>query len=142
VKWSGASAREVRALVHRKAAEIRRRAKVYRGAGGVDVRGKVVVLVEDGVTTGSVLPLRAAIRGARRRGAVRVVVATPVAAMEAIAELRKEADEVVALFEPEHVIAVAAWYQTFRQVSDTEVLNVLSEARRRDADKEHHRITA
>jgi putative phosphoribosyl transferase len=133
----------VRALVHRKAAEIRRRAKAYRGAQGValDVRGKVVVLVDDGVATGSVMMLRAAIRGARRRGAARVVVAAPVAAAEAAIELRGEADEVVALHTPEHVVAVAAWYQVFPQVAEDEVLNVLTEARRREREREQ-RITA
>jgi predicted phosphoribosyltransferase len=142
VKWSGASARELRALVHRKAAEIRRRAKLYRGEQGiVDVRGRTVVLVEEGIATGNVMMLRAAIRGARRRGAARVVVASPVAAAEAVTELRRDADELVALYTPDHVIAFAAWYQTFHTVSEDEVLLVLAEARRRDREREQ-RITA
>jgi putative phosphoribosyl transferase len=137
VKWSGASARELRALVHRKAAEIRRRANFYRGEhAGVDVRGKTVVLVEEGIATGNVMMLRAAIRGARRRGATRVVVASAVASAEAVAELGRVADEIVALYTPAHMIAISAWYQTFPAVVDDEVLNVLAEARRRDRERE------
>jgi predicted phosphoribosyltransferase/dienelactone hydrolase len=142
VKWSGASGRELRALVHQRAAEIRRRAKAYRGErGAVDVRGRTVVLVEEGIATGNVMMLRATIRGARRRGAARVVVACPVASQEAVAELRREADELVVPYTPAHVIAIAAWYQTFPGVTEDEVLHVLAEARLRDGARER-RITA
>ena len=130
VKWSGASPREVRALVHRKVAEIRRRCRLYRGdMPPADVRGKTAILVDDGIATGSTL--RAAIHGARRRGAARVVVAAPVAAAEAAEALRREADEVVCLSTPEHLIAVSAWFQDFRQLADDEVIDILAEARRR-----------
>ncbi|HEY1557809.1 MAG TPA: phosphoribosyltransferase family protein [Kofleriaceae bacterium] len=130
VKWSGASPREVRALVRRKVAEIRRAAKLYRGAAAPsDVHGKTAILVDDGVATGNTL--RAAVHGAKKRGAARVVVAAPVASPDAIAMLRREADEVVCLSEPEHLIAVSAWYQNFHQLADDEVLSILAEARRR-----------
>ena len=132
VKWSGAGPRELRALVHRKAAEIRRHAKLYRGElAAPDVRGKTAILVDDGIATGSTLA--AAIKGARRRGAARVVVAAPVAAAEAAAALRRSADEVVSLSTPEQLIAVGAWYQDFHQLSDDEVMMILAEARRRTA---------
>ena len=74
--------------VHKRAAEIRRRARLYRGdASPPDVRGKTVVLVDDGIATGGTL--RAAIRGARKRGAPWVVVAAPVASAEAAAALAR-----------------------------------------------------
>ncbi|HTR51663.1 MAG TPA: phosphoribosyltransferase family protein [Kofleriaceae bacterium] len=130
VRWSGASTRELRALVHRKAAEIRRSARLYRGEqAAIDVRGKTAILVDDGIATGNTL--RAAIRGAKKRGAARVVIAAPVAAAEAVDMLRGEADEVVCLSTPEHLIAVGAWYQSFHQLSDDEVLAILAEARHR-----------
>jgi predicted phosphoribosyltransferase/dienelactone hydrolase len=130
VRWSGASPRELRALVHRKAAEIRRRAKLYRGdVAPLDVRGKTVILVDDGIATGGTL--RAAIHGARRRGAARVVVAVPVASADAAEALRHEADELMCLATPTRLIAVSAWYTDFRQVDDDEVMHILAEARRR-----------
>jgi putative phosphoribosyl transferase len=68
VRWSGATPADLKAIVHRKAEEIRRRALLYRGdAAALDVEGKTVILVDDGIATGGTL--RAAIRGARKRGA-------------------------------------------------------------------------
>jgi predicted phosphoribosyltransferase len=130
VKWSGATSDDLKSLVHRKADEIRRRARLYRGdAVAPDVHGKVVILVDDGIATGGTL--RAAIRGARRRGAQRVIVAAPVAAAEALASLREEADELVCLAAPRHLNAVGAWYQDFRQPPDEEVVAILAAARER-----------
>lgn len=130
VKWSGATPGDLQELVHAKSAEIRRRAQLYRGnAPTVDVHGKTVILVDDGIATGGTL--RAAIRGARKRGAARVIVAAPVAADEATAGLRAEADELVTLATPRHLNAVGAWYQDFRQLPEQEVIEILAAARAR-----------
>jgi predicted phosphoribosyltransferase/alpha-beta hydrolase superfamily lysophospholipase len=130
VRLSGATARELRELVHRKAVEIRRLAERYRGhMPPPDVRGKTAILVDDGVATGGTL--RAAIRGARRRGAAQVVVAAPIAAADAISSLRTEADELACLSTPHHLIAVGAWYEDFHQLDDDEVVAILTEARKR-----------
>jgi putative phosphoribosyl transferase len=130
VRWSGATAEDVQSIVHRKAGEIRRRAQFYRGeAPTLDVHDKTVVLVDDGIATGGTL--RAAVRGARKRGAARVIVAAPVAAAEAVSALRAEADELVCLASPRHLNAVGAWYQDFRQPSQQDVLAVLAAARDR-----------
>ncbi len=128
VQWSGASEDELRSIVHRKAAEIRRRASLYRGdAPPPDIRGRTVILVDDGIPTGGTL--RAAIRGARRRGAARVIVAAPIAATDAVEMLRREADEVVTLTVPTNLISVGAWYQDFRQVPDVDVVAILAARR-------------
>jgi predicted phosphoribosyltransferase/dienelactone hydrolase len=130
LRWSGASARELLAIVHRKAREIRRRARQLRGDHPpLEVRGKTAILVDDVIATAGTL--RAAIRGAHRRGATRVVVAAPVAAEEAVVALRLEADEVVALAVPQRLIALAAWYREHHSVGDSEVVEILAEARRR-----------
>jgi predicted phosphoribosyltransferase/dienelactone hydrolase len=132
VRWSGVAPDELRSIVHKRAAEIRRRARLYRGDGlPPDVHGKTVILVDDGIATGGTL--RAAIHGARKRGAPWVVVAAPVAAADAAAALRKEADEVICLSTPQHLMSVGAWYQDFHQLPESEVLEILAEARRRTA---------
>jgi predicted phosphoribosyltransferase/dienelactone hydrolase len=138
VRWSGVTPDELRSIVHKRAAEIRRRAQLYRGdTAPPDVHGKTVILVDDGIATGGTL--RAAIRGARKRGAPWVVVAAPVAASDAAVALRKEADEVICLSTPQHLMSVGAWYQDFHQLDESEVLEALAEARRRTASFEQVR---
>lgn len=130
VKWSGATPAELRSIVRRKAAEIRRRAQLYRGGSlPLDVRGSTVILVDDGVATGKTL--RAAIRGARKRGALRVIVAAPVAAAGAVESLYADADQLVCLATPRHLDAVGAWYQEYRQPLEHDVLEILADARDR-----------
>jgi putative phosphoribosyl transferase len=104
--------------------EIRRRTEAYRkGRPPVDVRGKVAVIVDDGLATGGTAA--ASIRWARAQGASRVVLAIPVAPREAVAKLSKEADEVVCLATPEPFFAVGQWYERFSQTSDEEVVELL-----------------
>lgn len=104
--------------------EIRRRTEAYRkGRAPVDLRGKVAVIVDDGVATGGTAA--AALRWARAQGATRVVLAIPVAPREAVAKLSKEADEVVCLATPEPFFAVGQWYERFSQTSDDEVVDLL-----------------
>jgi predicted phosphoribosyltransferase/dienelactone hydrolase len=128
VKWSGATPEDLQTIVHAKAAEIRRRATLYRGdAPPPDIHGKTVILVDDGVATGATL--RAAIRGARKRGARRIIVAVPVAAAEAVAAIEAEADELVCIAAPKNSISVGGWYQDFRQVPESDVVAILEAAR-------------
>jgi putative phosphoribosyl transferase len=109
--------------------EILRRSEAYRaGKPPVDLRGKVAVIVDDGVATGGTAT--AAVRWARAQGASRVVLAIPVAPAEAVASLAKEADEVVCLATPEPFYAVGQWYARFPQTSDEEVVRLLEEVRR------------
>ncbi|HZA27671.1 MAG TPA: phosphoribosyltransferase family protein [Actinomycetota bacterium] len=109
--------------------EIRRRSEAYRaGRLPVDLRGKVAVIVDDGVATGGTAT--AAVRWARAQGASKVVLAIPVAPAEAMSNLAKEADEVVCLATPEPFYAVGQWYARFPQTSDQEVIRLLEEARR------------
>jgi putative phosphoribosyl transferase len=110
--------------------EIRRRSAAYRGdRPPVDLEGRVAVVVDDGVATGGTAA--AALRWARTRGASRVILAVPVAPPEAIQRLNEEADEVCVLTTPEPFFAVGQWYADFPQVSDEEVVQLLS----RSADR-------
>lgn len=106
--------------------EIRRRAEAYRGdREAVDMRGKVAVVVDDGVATGGTAV--AALRRARAGGASRVILAVPVAPREAVSRLRREADDLRVLATPEPFYAVGQWYASFPQVSDRRVIELLRE---------------
>jgi putative phosphoribosyl transferase len=101
-------------------AEMARRERAYRGArGAIDVRGQVVILVDDGIATGSTV--RVAIAALRGLGPVRVIVATGVAPASAAKMLAAEADEFVALLTPVDFRAVGQFYENFPQLSDEDV---------------------
>ena len=111
-------------IVREQRAVIRERANLYRPhRHAADLRGKTVLLVDDGIATGATM--RVAIQAARAAGASRVVVAIPVAASSSVRELQAEADEVVCLDAPEDFYAVGQAYQSFDQVSDEEVVSIL-----------------
>jgi putative phosphoribosyl transferase len=103
---------------------IRNRAKLYRPHRHAhEVKGKTVILVDDGIATGATM--RVAIRAVRAAGASKVVVAVPVAAPSSVRELQTEADAVICLDAPESFYAVAQAYENFEQVSDEEVCAIL-----------------
>lgn len=109
--------------------EIERRARLYRpGHPPPDVHGRVAVIVDDGVATGSTM--LAAIRTLRHQGAERIVVAVPLAARESLVLLRGEADQVVCLDTPEPFYSVGTWYEDFTQVGDEQVRNILQSSLR------------
>jgi putative phosphoribosyl transferase len=104
--------------------ELTRREELYRsGRGPLDVRGRVAVLVDDGLATGATM--RVAAQAARELEAARVVVAVPVAAAETARALRDEADEVVVVATPRPFLAVGSWYADFEPVADDEVRRLL-----------------
>ena len=90
------------------------------------VADRTVVLVDDGLATGSTM--RAAVRALRQEGAGRIIVAVPVAAPSVCAEMKAEADEVVCAATPEPFRAVGLWYEDFAQTSDEEVRELLDRA--------------
>ena len=111
----------------RELAEIARRKRRYFGdRPRVDPKGRTAIVVDDGIATGATM--RAALRAIRRQHPRHLVLAVPVAAPQTLAELRNEADEIVCLYQPEWLGAVGAFYQDFSQVSDEEVIDLLSRA--------------
>jgi predicted phosphoribosyltransferase len=117
----------VEAVAAREGQELERRERAYRGERpGPDVRGRTVILIDDGLATGSTM--RAAVAALRQQGPARIVVAVPVGAADTCAELRAEADEAICAWAPEPFHAVGLWYQDFSQTTDEEVRDLLARA--------------
>jgi putative phosphoribosyl transferase len=117
---------EIRDLAVPEQIELARRQRIYRDDRPFpDLNDKVVILVDDGLATGSTM--RAAVQAVRKFAPARVVVAVPVGAGETCARLRETADEVVCIAEPEPFFAVGNWYEDFDQTSDAEVRDLLEE---------------
>jgi putative phosphoribosyl transferase len=102
----------------------RRRERYLAGRAPVPVAGATVVLVDDGIATGTTV--RAALRALRRRAPARVILAVPVAPSDTLDALRGEVDEVVCLATPEGFSAVGCHYVDFHQVADAQVLDALA----------------
>ena len=108
-------------------AELRRRAARYLGGRApVPVRGRTVIVVDDGLATGATMA--AAVASLKASGAGKVVVAVPVGAADTVARLRQAADKVICLAVPDAFYAVGAHYRSFPQVSDDEVIAILDDA--------------
>lgn len=104
--------------------ELERRERLYRGdRPPLDVAGKTVILVDDGLATGA--SMRAAVAALRQVGPAHVVVAVPVGSVETCAEMRDVADDVVCAYTPQPFRAVGLWYEDFSQTTDQEVRELL-----------------
>jgi putative phosphoribosyl transferase len=121
--------RTVERVAARAQAELERRERAYRGdRPPLDVRGRTVILIDDGLATGSTM--RAAALALRQQGPERLVVAVPVAARETCDDFRHEVDDIVCAMTPEPFYAVGLWYEDFAQTSDDEVRDLLARAER------------
>ncbi|WP_369244612.1 phosphoribosyltransferase [Streptomyces sp. R41] len=111
-------------VVERERNELRRREERYRqGRPAPPLRGRTVILVDDGLATGSTA--RAALRAVRRQAPERVILAVPVGSPRGADLMREEADDVVCLYRPSAFMAVGEWYQDFEQLTDDDVLEAL-----------------
>jgi putative phosphoribosyl transferase len=107
--------------------ELERRERAYRGdRPAPDVKGHTVILIDDGLATGSTM--RAAARSLRKQGPARIVVAVPVSARQTCEEFRDEVDEIVCAVTPEPFRGVGRWYEDFSQTTDEEVRELLRRA--------------
>lgn len=127
VRAQGISDEVVADIVERERLELDRRERLYRDDHErLDIAGKTVIVVDDGIATGS--SVRAALESLAQRGVARRIVACPVAAAETVRGLEDEADEIVCLRTPVYFSAVGAWYDDFTPVSDAEVKDLLHRA--------------
>jgi predicted phosphoribosyltransferase len=118
---------EIDAVAAEEERELERREQAYRdGRPAPDARGRIAILIDDGLATGSTM--RAAVAALRQQGPARIVVAVPVGAAETCAELQEEADEAVCARTPEPFYAVGLWYEDFAQTTDEEVHELLQRA--------------
>lgn len=128
VRSLGISRAQIEQVAMEEMDELERRLHLYRGDRPMpDVRGRTVILVDDGLATG--VTALAAIRAVRQMAPARIVLAAPVCAPETAAELGAEVDDVVCVIRPEDFIAVGRWYRSFDQTSDQEVIDLLDRAR-------------
>ena len=122
----------IEAIVQREKRELERREQLYRGnRPPLDLKDRIVLLVDDGLATGSTM--RAAALAVRRLGPKRIVVAVPVGARDSCDEFHGEVDEAICARSPEPFGGVGAWYDDFGQTSDEEVHRLLDASRRQDS---------
>jgi putative phosphoribosyl transferase len=134
LRLSGADRAYVDAEAAHDLKEIERRRALYlRGRGPVPLAGKSVVLVDDGIATGTTV--RAALKALQRSNAARLVLAVPVAPADTVAQLCDEVDDLVCLSQPEFFNAVGAHYRDFHQIEDDEVSALVDTARREFAKR-------
>ncbi len=125
VRAVGVTPERLAVIVKRAEEEIRRRVQLYRqGRAPADVKGRTVLLIDDGLATGATMT--AAVHALREKGAGRIIVGVPVAASDSARALRREVDALVAVIDTEDLYAIGQWYREFRQVEDAEVVRLLS----------------
>jgi putative phosphoribosyl transferase len=138
-KMSGADRAYIEREVSAQVEEAKRREKVYDHRYQPALKGRTVLVVDDGLATGATA--RAALRAVRNAGASRVVLAVPVAPPHTVRELEDEADEVVAATVDEDFYAIGQFYLDFRPVSDDEVRQALEANSKRDRSISRREVT-
>lgn len=123
MKMTGLAFEDIEPVIEEETAELKRRTKAYLVEARPSLKGKTIILTDDGAATGGTM--FAAIDDVRNIGATKIIVALPVCPPDTKEELRKRADEAVVLATPKDFNAVGKWYREFPQVEDDEVLRLL-----------------
>ena len=133
LRWLGISEQQLQKTLAKELDELRRREAAYRdGRRLPDLKGKTVILVDDGLATGA--SMQAAARAVRRHEPARIVIAVPVASRATCDKFRDEVDDVVCAITPVPFHAVGNWYEDFSQTTDDEVRELLALNAARDSD--------
>jgi predicted phosphoribosyltransferase len=139
VKYLGIPAGVIDSVAANELKELERRERAYRGdRPEPDVRGKTVILVDDGLATGSTM--RAAAAALRQQNPARIVVAVPVSAPQTCDEYRMGVDEIICALTPEPFFGVGQWYRDFSQTTDEEVRELLEKARNEHTGREQEEL--
>jgi putative phosphoribosyl transferase len=129
VNWFGIKHKTIEEVAAIEEQELERRDRAYRGdRDPPNLEGRTVILVDDGIATGSTI--RAAIAILRQQQPERIVLAVPVAPAAACRQLEEEVEEIVCLMMPEPFHAIGLWYDNFDQTTDTQVRDLLERANR------------
>ena len=124
----------IEAVTAKETTELERREQIYReGRPAPELKGRIVILVDDGLATGATM--RAAVKALKQRGAAKIVVAVPVGPPDTCRELAEEADETICLSAPAFFQAVGQHYEDFSQTSDEDVRELLSSAAQKSGDQ-------
>jgi predicted phosphoribosyltransferase len=124
IKWYGVSAAVIDEVARKEQVELERREREYRGGRApIQLGGRLVLLVDDGLATGSTM--KAAVQAVRTHGPSRIIVAVPVGSRVSCRELADIADEVVCARAPARFTAVGEWYRDFSETTDQEVRDLL-----------------
>jgi len=141
IKYLAVSKEYVAIETQRQKHEIGRRLKLYRqDASYPNIKGLDVIVVDDGIATGSTM--KAALASVRNRGASSVTVAVPVGSPSTIEELNELADRVVCLYTPEYFQAIGEFYNDFSQTPDEEVIRLLRESKQKPDRKSTRMVTS
>lgn len=133
VRNLGISEDEIERIIAREQVELERRERLYRDDRPFpDIKGKTVIVVDDGLATGATM--RVAVEALRKQQPARIIVAAPVASNEAWVTLSNIADECICVINPSPFYGVGMWYRDFSQTSDEEVLSLL------DRSAEYHNL--
>lgn len=125
VRQLGIPRQQIQKIVERERKELERRMEDYGDEfSGSDLRGQILIVVDDGLATGSTM--RVAITALKQQHPEKIVVAVPVASASTCRELQTEVDEFVCLYSPEEFFAVGQWYEDFSQTTDDEVHELLT----------------
>jgi putative phosphoribosyl transferase len=127
VNYMGISKDSIESAAKQELAELERRLKLYRnGRPALELKGKTVLIVDDGLATGATM--KAALKAIKRKEPQKIIVAVPVGAPTTCMEIKSEADEVICLKSPEPFTAVGSWYNIFEQTTDQQVQELLKKA--------------
>jgi putative phosphoribosyl transferase len=136
VDYLGITSEQLEAVERRERSELERRERQFRaGHAPIDVSGKLVIVVDDGLATGA--SMAAAIDALRTRNPRRIVAAVPVAPPDACEAIARRTDEMICLVTPEHMFAVGLWYQDFKQTTDADVRELLDQMRSGESWRKH-----
>lgn len=135
VRSYGISERVIDTVAQGELLELERREKLYRaGRPPLELAKRVVILVDDGLATGSTM--KAAVLAVRKANPAKIIVAVPVGAAESFEKLRSDVDDIICLRTPEPFYAVGTWYVNFTQTSDDDVIRLLDDAAQETKERE------